>query len=422
MPRFRQQPIDIATIEAIIADGSTPVLLQSAELALRRRHRSGAAKTGARNLRRQSSLRILLRHHLSVLSKGWTHDKFSIVQSVAGACYHMMLSAHLRGFATIWNAGIGDPRAVADAVIPPTSRFKARFASAGRSRHAPAVKAPRRSVKEVWSTTLFKRPAHATYPAKPARYPFFRIHNTAIRSPNGGRTYGAGIASAIFAAIRFGRNLRSRASIVRGDRATRPMAELDLLPSLAPGSRLVDLMPWGGTYTVELRRRFGPQCRAAHRRAFSAQPHLHRRAPASGGLSERQLHNDLIKGGRFPYADGSIDAVFAAQALEHTPEPERVLDEIARVLKPGGHAVITVRNRWSRYGWNYHRRCRASRSRTRARSCRCRRSQSARCGSRASRSIGSREFRCRPRPMDALFSGAARFFCRLYAARVVKLA
>ena len=29
--------------------------------------------------------------------KGWTHDKFSVVQSVAGACYHMMLSAHLRG-------------------------------------------------------------------------------------------------------------------------------------------------------------------------------------------------------------------------------------------------------------------------------------------------------------------------------------
>ena len=40
--------------------------------------------------------------------KGWTHGNFSIVQSVAGACYHMMLSAHLRGFQCIWNAGIGD--------------------------------------------------------------------------------------------------------------------------------------------------------------------------------------------------------------------------------------------------------------------------------------------------------------------------
>ena len=40
--------------------------------------------------------------------KGWTHGNFSIVQSVAGACYHMMLSAHLRGYQCIWNAGIGD--------------------------------------------------------------------------------------------------------------------------------------------------------------------------------------------------------------------------------------------------------------------------------------------------------------------------
>lgn len=55
-------------------------------------------------------------HHFSECSaliylcfqKGWTHGNLSIVQSVAGACYHMMLSAHLRGFQCIWNAGIGD--------------------------------------------------------------------------------------------------------------------------------------------------------------------------------------------------------------------------------------------------------------------------------------------------------------------------
>jgi len=44
-------------------------------------------------------------HHFSECSalvylcfqKGWTHGNFSIVQSVAGAAYHMMISAHLRG-------------------------------------------------------------------------------------------------------------------------------------------------------------------------------------------------------------------------------------------------------------------------------------------------------------------------------------
>ena len=40
------------------------------------------------------------------------------------------------------------------------------------------------------------------------------------------------------------------------------------------------------------------------------------------------------------------------QVLEHTPEPERLLDEVARVLKPGGSAVISVRNKYSLYGWS----------------------------------------------------------------------
>jgi SAM-dependent methyltransferase len=43
------------------------------------------------------------------------------------------------------------------------------------------------------------------------------------------------------------------------------------------------------------------------------------------------------------------------QVLEHTPEPERLLDEIARVLKPGGSAVISVRNKHSLFGWSYYR-------------------------------------------------------------------
>jgi ubiquinone/menaquinone biosynthesis C-methylase UbiE len=43
------------------------------------------------------------------------------------------------------------------------------------------------------------------------------------------------------------------------------------------------------------------------------------------------------------------------QVLEHTPEPERLLDEIARVLKPGGSAVISVRNKHSLFSWSYYR-------------------------------------------------------------------
>lgn len=41
------------------------------------------------------------------------------------------------------------------------------------------------------------------------------------------------------------------------------------------------------------------------------------------------------------FADASFDTVAAMHLLSVVPEPERVMSEIARVLKPGGEVVIT---------------------------------------------------------------------------------
>jgi len=178
---FDNQPIDIATIEEIVADGT------NAPSSCNQQNWHFVVVTDPA-LRKQAREISGGNHHFEFCSaiiylcflKGWTHDKFSVVQSVAGACYHMMLSAHLRGFATIWNAGIGDPRSVARMLsIPPLFEIQGALCVGRPAATAPAVKAPRRSVKEIWSHNVFKRPAHATYLAKPApHYPFFRIHNT----------------------------------------------------------------------------------------------------------------------------------------------------------------------------------------------------------------------------------------------------
>jgi SAM-dependent methyltransferase len=37
-----------------------------------------------------------------------------------------------------------------------------------------------------------------------------------------------------------------------------------------------------------------------------------------------------------PFADGSFDLVLSQAVLEHVPDPQRALDEMARVLRPGG--------------------------------------------------------------------------------------
>src|ERR1051325_897894 len=51
-------------------------------------------------------------------------------------------------------------------------------------------------------------------------------------------------------------------------------------------------------------------------------------------------------GVRIPLGDASIDSVLLTEVLEHCPEPETVLREIYRVLKPGGFMFLTVPFIW----------------------------------------------------------------------------
>ena len=43
-----------------------------------------------------------------------------------------------------------------------------------------------------------------------------------------------------------------------------------------------------------------------------------------------------------PFADASFDVVQTTQVLEHIVDHEKAAAELVRVLKPGGHAIITV--------------------------------------------------------------------------------
>jgi len=51
-----------------------------------------------------------------------------------------------------------------------------------------------------------------------------------------------------------------------------------------------------------------------------------------------------------PFADSAFSRVVCSNVLEHTPHPERVLDEIARVLEPGGRAWVSWTNWYSPWG------------------------------------------------------------------------
>jgi SAM-dependent methyltransferase len=45
---------------------------------------------------------------------------------------------------------------------------------------------------------------------------------------------------------------------------------------------------------------------------------------------------------RLPYTNQSLDLVIASEVIEHLPEPAQVINEIARVLRPGGQLILTM--------------------------------------------------------------------------------
>ena len=49
---------------------------------------------------------------------------------------------------------------------------------------------------------------------------------------------------------------------------------------------------------------------------------------------------------QLPFADNSFDKIICSEVLEHIPDYEAVLDEMARILKPGGLLCVSVPRFW----------------------------------------------------------------------------
>jgi nitroreductase len=283
--------------------------------------------------------------------KGWTHGNFSIVQSVAGACYHMMLSAHLRGYQCIWNAGIGDADALREMLDLPANFDVQGALAIGRAKpEAPAIKAPRRPVSDIFSWESFARPASSIYPVKPApAYPYFDIRNdhnpfaqwdpktwtwSQIADFRGYSVWAKSPLAGVYVSRRQGEAQK---------------VEHSFLPAPLSG-HIVEVMPWGGTSTVNLCAVLAEGASLSVAELAADNLTFISERLRQEGLDLTRMGFDLMEGGSLPYADGSVDTIVLPQMLEHTPAPQALLDEVARVLKPGGHVVLSARNMSSAYG------------------------------------------------------------------------
>lgn len=68
---------------------------------------------------------------------------------------------------------------------------------------------------------------------------------------------------------------------------------------------------------------------------------------------ERGFADLYYDGRRFPLDDASFDVILCNQVLEHVFNPDEFLQEIARVLKPGGKLLLTVPFVWDEHEQPY---------------------------------------------------------------------
>lgn len=70
---------------------------------------------------------------------------------------------------------------------------------------------------------------------------------------------------------------------------------------------------------------------------------------AAANFAQQGLTGDfrVADGEQMPFADNAFDLVYAHGVVQYTANPQRLVDECRRVLRPGGQAIFQVYNRVS---------------------------------------------------------------------------
>jgi len=113
---------------------------------------------------------------------------------------------------------------------------------------------------------------------------------------------------------------------------------------IQPGTRLLDLGCGAGRHAFEAARR-GAEVVALDADHGELQ-RVRATAAAMADAGQIQAPAGLAAttgdATRMPFGDGSFDLVIAAEVLEHIPADQGAVNEISRVLRPGGIAAVTV--------------------------------------------------------------------------------
>lgn len=294
------------------------------------------------------SVMIILCFH-----KGWNHNKFAVVQSVAASADHMLLSARARGLDAAWNAGLGSTDKIAKLIdLPPVFEIMGALCFGWPGSKIDFKKPPRRPLSSIRSLEKFERPADEIYPLKQSsRYNYEDLKD-------GRHRYS------VFSPVKWGwgkiKNFRSYAvyakSPLAGTYISRRFGiEMDkeiemITPFLKNTDKLLEVLPYGGSYTIKLLQKFSKTNPLYIAELSQNNIEFIKERIKVCGYNENSVNASLLVDGLLPYEDNFFNVIFLPQIIETVPNQVEFLKEIKRVLKPGGVVIISARNFFSWFG------------------------------------------------------------------------
>jgi arsenite methyltransferase len=111
-----------------------------------------------------------------------------------------------------------------------------------------------------------------------------------------------------------------------------------ILGRVEPGAVVLDLGCGAGTDLLIAAQMTGPTGRVIGVDMTSAMLDRARESAGAMGLDHVELREALIES--LPVADASVDAVISNGVIDLVPDKDAVLDEIDRVLRPGGRLQL----------------------------------------------------------------------------------